>query len=85
MEFEWHIFPGLASLEMFQKTKKDLQDQNIELEHFEGRIICISMFNVIDWTKRGNSEKCMYFEFRRSQELREEVLARTLDFCWPRR
>ena len=39
---------------------KDLQDQNIEPEHFEGRIIFISMFNDIDWTKVGNSEKCMW-------------------------
>ena len=38
--------------------KKDMQDPNIELEHFDGRIIFMSMFNDIDWIKKGNSENC---------------------------
>ena len=59
IEFEWNIFPGLTSLEILQKIQKDLQNQNIEPENFEGRIIFMSMFNDIDWTKRGNSEKCI--------------------------
>ena len=36
IEFEWNMFPGLTSLEIFQKVQKNLQDQNIEPEHFEG-------------------------------------------------
>ena len=56
IEFEWNISTGLSSLEIFQKSQKNLQDQNIENEHFEGRIIFMLIFNDIDWTKRGNSE-----------------------------
>ena len=55
---EWNIHPGRTSLEILQKIQKDLQDQNIEPENFEGRIIFMSMSGV-DWTKRGNSEKCI--------------------------
>ena len=81
IEFEWNIFPGLTSLEILQKIQKDLRDRNIEPEKFEDRIIFMSMFNDIEWTKRGNSE--MHFKFRTSQEVREEILARTLDIHRP--
>ena len=40
---------------MLQKIQKDLQDQNIELEAFGDLIIFKSMFNDIEWTRRGNS------------------------------
>ena len=52
IEFEWNIFPGLTSLEILQKIQKDLQDRNIEPEKFEDRIIFMSMFKDIEWTKR---------------------------------
>ena len=38
---------------------KDLQEQNIEPEDFENRIIFMSMFNDIDWTRRGSSQQCI--------------------------
>ena len=59
IEFEWNIFPGLTSLEFFQKIQKNLQDQKIDPEHFAGRIIFMSMCNDIDWTVKGNSEICV--------------------------
>ena len=34
IEFEWHIFPGRTSLEIFQWIQKDLQDPNIEPQKF---------------------------------------------------
>ena len=49
-------FPGLTSLEIFRRTQKNLQDQRIDSEHFEGRIIFMSMFNDVGWTKKENSE-----------------------------
>ena len=52
-------FPGLTSLEILHKIHRDLQNQNIEPENFEGRMIFMSMFNDIDWTSSGNSERCM--------------------------
>ena len=51
-------FLGLTSLEILQKTQKDLQDQNIQPEKFEDRIVFMSMFDDINWAKRGNSESC---------------------------
>ena len=65
------------TLEILLKIRQDVQDQNTEPENLEDRIIFMSKIKDIEWTKRGNSE--MYFEFRSSQELREEILARTLD------
>ena len=59
IEFEWKIFRGLASLEILQKIQEDLQDRNVELENCEDRIIFMSMFNDIEWTKRGISEQCI--------------------------
>ena len=59
IELEWNIFPGLSSLEILRKIQKDLQEQNIEPEKFEDRIIFLSMFNGTDWTRRRNSEKCI--------------------------
>ena len=40
---------GLTSLEILQKIEKNLQDQNIEPEHFQGRIVFMSMFDDIAW------------------------------------
>ena len=37
-------FQGLTSLEILRKIQKDLQEQNIEPEKFEDRIIFLSMF-----------------------------------------
>ena len=68
-------------MEILQKIQEDVQDRSIEYEDFEDRIIFMSMFNDIDWTKRGNSERV--FEFRTGQELREEILARTLGILRP--
>ena len=59
VEFEWKIFPGLTYLEILQKIQKDLQDRNIEPEKFEDRIIFMSIFKDIEWTKKGHSEKCI--------------------------
>ena len=67
----------LLSSEILQKIPKDLKDQNIEPEKFQDRIIFMSIFNDIDWTNRGNSEK-MYFKFRTSQELHGEIIARDI-------
>ena len=42
-----------------RRSKKNLKDRNIEPEKFEDRIIFMSMFNDIDWSKRGHSERCI--------------------------
>ena len=54
IEFEWNIFTGFKSLQILQKIQDDLQERNIEPEKFTHRIIFMSMFNDIDWTRKGN-------------------------------
>ena len=57
IEFEWNIFPGHVSLEIFRKiNQKNVQDQDTEPDNL-GRRIFMSMFNDMDWTENGNSEK----------------------------
>ena len=36
-----------------------MTESKCEPEHFKGRIIFMSMYNDIDWTKRGNKEDCI--------------------------
>ena len=56
---KWNISQDLLHWRSCRRSKKVLQDQNIEPENFEDRTIFMSMFNDIDWTKRGNSERCI--------------------------
>ena len=59
IEFEWHIFPGFLSYDILQRIQKVLQDQNIEPENFEDRVIFVSIFNDIERTKKGNDVICI--------------------------
>ena len=59
VEFEWNFFQGLASLVIHQRIQKYLQDQNIEPQAFGDRSIFMSMFNDIEWTRRGNADQCI--------------------------
>ena len=52
MSSKWNIFAGLTSLEIFQRSTRNLDDRQKNPEHFEGRIIFMSMFNDIDGTKK---------------------------------
>ena len=51
------IFPRTYVMETLQKIQEDLQDRNIEPEDLEDRIIFMSTFNDIGWTRRGISEQ----------------------------
>ena len=62
IDFEWNIFPGFSSLQVLQEIQNDLRERNIKLEKFTDRIIFMSMFNDIDWTRKGNvKEHAMRF------------------------
>ena len=81
IEFEWKIFPGFSSLYVLEKIQQDLEKRKIEPEEFTDQIIFMSMFN----------EHCMEhqwwelcFECRKSEELRNEILKRTLDILGSR-
>ena len=71
------MFPGFTSLQILQVIQNDLQKRNTEPEKITDRIIFISMFNDIDWTRRGNDEVCI--SNSESQGTRAEILAWTLD------
>ena len=59
IEFEWNIFPGFSTLQILQKIQDDLRERNIEPEKFTAWIIFMSMFNDIDWTRKGNDGICI--------------------------
>ena len=77
IEFDWNIFSGLSSLQILQEIQQDLDRKIIQPEEFTDRIIFMSMFNDIDWTKEmmrfsvSNAEKVKDYAMR--------ILQRTLD------
>ena len=78
IEFEWNIFLRFSSLQILHETQNDLRERNIEPEKFTDRIIFMSVFNDIDWTRKR--KRCnLYVEFRKSQGMREKIHAWTLD------
>ena len=58
LEFEWNIFPGFTTLQILREIQNDLQNENKSPEQFLDRIIFMSMFNDIEWTKKNNEEIC---------------------------
>ena len=78
IEVEWNIFSGFSSLLILQEIQQVLKRKSIEPEKLTDRIIFMSLFNGIDWTKKANDE-ILCFGCRNSQGLRDEILARTLD------
>ena len=59
IEFEWSIFPRFTSLQILQEIQDDLQKLNVEREKITDRVIFMSMFNNIDWTRKGNADICI--------------------------
>ena len=59
MDFEWKIFTGFTTLGILDETQKMMTELKCEPEHFQGRIIFMSMYNDIDLGKRGNKENCI--------------------------
>ena len=57
-EFEWSIFPGFTTLQILQKIQDKLDARQTSPEEFEDRIVFMSMFNAVDWTKEENSKDC---------------------------
>ena len=57
--YEWNILSRFTSLQILQKILNDFRKWNIEHEKFTDRIIFMSMFNDIDWTRKGSDGICM--------------------------
>ena len=58
MEFEWHMFSGLTTLQLCNKVQEFLSKMSVEPEDFTGRIIFMSMFNDISWGSEDNEQEC---------------------------
>ena len=59
-ELEWKMFPGFTTLGLLEKIQKLMKDLLCEPEHFNNRIIFMSMYNDIVWEEKGNTERCEY-------------------------
>ena len=58
-EFEWNIFPGFTTLQLYGKVTDLLSKLGETPETFTGRIIFMSMFNDISCDKKDNEEECL--------------------------
>ena len=58
-EFEWNIFPGFDTLQLYGKVTDLLSRLGEAPETFTGRILFMSMFNDISCDGKGNEEECV--------------------------
>ena len=58
-EFEWHIYPGFTTLQLYGKIDDLLSELGQSPETFTGRILFMSMFNDISCERNGNKEQCL--------------------------
>ena len=61
IDFEWNVIPGFSTLQILQEIQDDVRERDTEPEKFTDRIIFMSMFNGIDWTKKRNDGICVRF------------------------
>ena len=58
-EFEWNIFPGFTTLQLYGKVTDLLSRLGETPENFTGRILFMSMFNDISCEKKDNERECV--------------------------
>ena len=58
-EFEWNIFPGFDTLQLYGKVTDLLSRLGETPENFTGRILFMSMFNDISFGTKDNEEQCL--------------------------
>ena len=58
-EFEWNIFPGFDTLQLYGKVKDLLSRLGETPENFTGRILFMSMFNDISCGTKDNEKECV--------------------------
>ena len=56
VEFEWTIFPRLTTPQLLREIQKTMEENMIQPEKFEDRIIFMSMYKNIVWTTAENKE-----------------------------
>ena len=58
-EFEWNIFPGFTTLQLYGKVTDLLSRLGETPENFTGRILFMSMFNDISCGTKDNERECL--------------------------
>ena len=58
-EFEWNIFPGFETLQLYGKVKDLRSRLGKPPENFTGRILFMSMFNGIPCGTKDNEKECV--------------------------
>ena len=58
-EFEWNMFPGFTTLQLYGKVTDLLSRLRETPETFTGRILFMSMFNDISCDKKDNERECL--------------------------
>ena len=58
-EFEWNIFPGFTTLQLYGKVTDVLSRLGETPENFTGRILFMSMFNDISCGTKDNERECL--------------------------
>ena len=58
-EFEWNIFPGFDTLQLYGKVKDLLSRFGETPENFTGRILFMSMFNDTSCGTKDNEKECV--------------------------
>ena len=58
-EFEWNIFQGFTTLQLYGEVTDLLSRFGETPENFTGRILFMSMFNDISCEKKDNEEECL--------------------------
>ena len=58
-EFEWNIFPGFDTWQLYGKVKDLLSRLRETPENFTGRILFMSMFNDISCGTKDNEKECV--------------------------
>ena len=58
MEFEWNIFPRFTTLQLCNKVQEFMSKMSDQPEEFQGRSICVSMFNDISWGSEDKEQEC---------------------------
>ena len=58
-DFEWNIFQGFTTLQLFDKISDLLSDLGQTPETYTGRILFMSMFNDISCDRKGNKDECL--------------------------
>ena len=56
---EWLVFPGHTTLQLPAEIQRTMEEDKIQPDKIEDRIIFMSMHNDIDWGNAGNEDICM--------------------------